>query len=1253
MLRSLLQFVGIVYLTICCCSGGSTSSLDTKSITVYCVILTRGSDNACQGYNFTEKNTLCHYMMNSKYFKSYETYIFESGSHIPYNYSDVVINNATNLTLTGMNQVQSSGKAIIDCNGAPTTFNFTDSSNIVITDLIFKSCIKVSLHINQPVENGLATIFFNNGANFSMLRVSVLNCADEAFFIQRAVGSIIIDSVEVVNCSADKDLEYLSSGNAIVYNHFCNSAKSDIIIRNSRFIHNENNFRKVHLSPASGLKIILNCPNVKIKLDNVTMSGNIGGNLAIIIFPTESNFYSSVEISSSIFEGGTALKGAGMTVIVNEIDSRNISCTKDNIFCQKKILQVYNTTFVNNSVTEYGSGLFIKYKEALLECNTMILVTFENINFIDNSVNCNGNVCGGGIAFHFYTMIITNYLHHGNPQIQVVLSNCSFQKNHVEPFDSGTGVIFVKSSHFFQLNNSSIIHNKATGIIGMSSNIILSQNITILNNTGYNGGGIFLCQNAVIYLKAHTNVTIAYNNAKRTGGGICIETNFLASRPICFFQLGKDSLIHQPLIDTISVNLHDNLAKYAGDNIFGGSIYHCYMIQLNKTQGFNSFNEVIFKKLFNVRNNTFKHSSISSPPHTICLCQNKKPSCKPSSPFQLQLFPGETFSIDVVLVGQLNGTVPGTVQASLKSRHSSLKQGEYVQSISSTDCSQLKYTIYIGNDSEELQLKVQHTGDISGFEASFSSMYIIEVKIKDCPFAFSHTNNIKNLSCDCSTLLKSHSEYAYCDITNKTIKRSPPAWIGMIQKENGLHSVAFHTFCPFDYCLNSKVDLFATNNSLQQDAQCAFNRTGVLCGSCSEGLSVVLGKTNCHSCSNYWLLLAIPFAMLGIGLLIVMIVFDITIADGTLSGIIFYFNIIGSNLPVFFPEQSEKFYTVLTSVLKLVISLINLESGISMCLFDGMDSYNKTWLEFSFPIYLWILTGCFIILARARCSWIVRRNAVKVLATFILLSYTRLLTSIAGALQVSEIQLESQEYELRWLADGNVKYFQGKHISLAIFSIMLGFLLFPFALCLLFIQCLQKVSEKRPFLWVNRFKPIFDVYTAPFTSSGRFWTGLLLLSRCVLLLITAVNVNGNPNTVLGAISITVVLLLLIAGLLPAGLYRRRCLNVLEYSSLVNLGILSSLIIIFKNYHLISHVFVSVEIFIFIGVVVNHFTKLKVMQKYFCCRKVKIVQKLTRLSHKTNLPDGVEYRNDQVCNNNTARFVYYFAEDREPLLATAD
>ena len=1247
-LISLIQIVSIMYIIPCTCSGESAAG--SKHITVYCVVSTSNIHNVCQGYNFTEQNTLYHYMkFGSKYFKSYQTYVFESGYHSLFESVQLKVAHRKHLTLAGPDFSNSSTQAVIDCNGTASSFRFQDSSNITITNLTFSSCIQQHSH-KVSNDSGKATLIFLSSIDAFLIGVKVLMSVDQAFFFQYVFGNLHLHNVEVANSNtAGKSIP--NSGNAIVYERCHHNAKSNLSVMNSRFVGNSNHVRKstVQLLGAGGLTIIMRCPNVTVKISNLTMvnnSGYNGGNLALFMFAVNV----SVEITNSMFESGKASYGGGLFIHLGEITYNKVSCNAN--YHQQRTLHINNTKFTKNTAYSHGGGVYLQHMESLSCESTENVVTFEYANFNENSVKYRG--LGGGIALHSYTLMITGYLYHGNPQLKVFLKNCYFHDNYVKVHakgGSGTGVVFAKLNHFLKLTNTTIFNNKATGIVGMKSNIILSQNITIINNTGFNAGGMLLCQNAVTYFDAYTSVSITKNTADNTGGGICVETEYLESRPTCFFQLGHDPLLNKSLVDTIKVSISDNLAGFAGSNIFGGSIDYCYVIQLSKVKHNSSHNINIYKQVFKVPRNTISFSSVSSPPRDICLCQKMTLHCKTLLPFQLHKFPGETFSIDVVLVGQFKGTVPGTVQASLKSRHSSIKQGEFVQNVSSTDCNQLNYTIYSRHSHEVLHLRVQRVGDISGFEASLkSNKFTIDIRIKDCPFAFNLTDDIKNSSCDCGRLLKSHSDYVYCDIMTQTVKRSPPAWIGIIEKGNSSNSVAFHSFCPFDYCLSSKVDLFATSNSLSQDAQCAFNRTGVLCGSCSDGLSVVFGSTKCHHCSNYWLLLIILFALSGTGFLIVLILFDFTIADGTLSGIIFYFNIIGSNLPVFFPEHSEQNITAVTSLLKVVISLINLGTGASMCLFHGMDAYIKAWLDFCFPLYLWILTGCFIFFAGSRCSWIVRRNAVKVLATFILLSYTRLLTAIAGALQVSEVQLEHQKYELRWLADGNIKYFRGKHILLAIFSVMFGLLLLPFALCLLFFPCLQKVSHKKAFSWVDRLKPFFDVYTGPFTASGRFWTGLLLFFRFILLFITAVNFDGNPNTVLGAISITVVLLLLIAGLLPAGLYRRRCLSALEYSSLINLGILSSLMFIFTYSTVISHVFVSVEILVFIGVIVHHFLKLKIINQSSCLTKTIMFLKYARLLCRNKLANRAEIDNDEAYNNIT-QFPYYVPEDREPLLAT--
>ena len=460
-----------------------------------------------------------------------------------------------------------------------------------------------------------------------------------------------------------------------------------------------------------------------------------------------------------------------------------------------------------------------------------------------------------------------------------------------------------------------------------------------------------------------------------------------------------------------------------------------------------------------------------------------------------------------------------------------LGPNENVQKIPTRNCTALNYTIYSRQNHEVLQLGAQVPGDVSGLEQLRDfQKYSINITLKECPFGFLRTNGRRSF-CDCNQLFHRHISHISCDIKHQTIRRVPPVWIGYVYRGPQSRVAAYHSHCPLDYCSSKVTYLHALENFLSQDEQCTYNRTGVLCGTCSEGFSSVLGSSECQYCSNYWLLLLIPFALLGVLLVVGLTLFNITVAEGTLSGIIFYCNIVGVNASTFFQGQSIPF---LTAFLETFVSLLNLETGISLCLFDGLDAYIKAWLNFSFPLYIWLITGVFIYLG-GHCSWVVKHNAVKVLATLILLSYARLLSAVSEALQISYVHIEDGNSERRWLIDGNVKYFQGKHIPLATFAILFIVLLLPFALCLCFIQCLQKGSHYSVFSWINRLKPFFDAYTGPFTSSGRFWTGLLLLSRGILFVISAMNTKGDSNTMLGICALTVTLLLLVAWVIPSGL----------------------------------------------------------------------------------------------------------------------
>ena len=75
---------------------------------------------------------------------------------------------------------------------------------------------------------------------------------------------------------------------------------------------------------------------------------------------------------------------------------------------------------------------------------------------------------------------------------------------------------------------------------------------------------------------------------------------------------------------------------------------------------------------------------------------------------------------------------------------------------------------------------------------------------------------------------------------------------------------------------------------------------------------------------------------------------------------------------------------------------LNLDFGFESCFYDGMDMYQNTWLQFLFPLYIWVLIVIVIVSSRFS-SWVTRKlgtNPVAVLATLVLLSYNKILHTV-------------------------------------------------------------------------------------------------------------------------------------------------------------------------------------------------------------------------------------------------------------------
>ena len=372
---------------------------------------------------------------------------------------------------------------------------------------------------------------------------------------------------------------------------------------------------------------------------------------------------------------------------------------------------------------------------------------------------------------------------------------------------------------------------------------------------------------------------------------------------------------------------------------------------------------------------------------------------------------------------------------------------------------------------------------------------------------------------------------------------------------------------------------------------------------------------------NICLLLLIPFAVMGVALVFLLLVCKLTVATGTLSGLVFYSNIVGANRTIFLPVESN-------DPLLVFIAWLNLDFGIETCFYDGMDAYSKTWLQFVFPAYIWLLVVIIIFISHysQRFANLLGSNPVSVLATLILLSYTKVLRTLIATAYFTH--LEYPTYNRRvWLYDANIDYISGKHIPLFLVAVLVFFFLFlPYTLLLLFGQWLQAISHLRLFSWVNRLKPFIDSYHAPYKPKHRYWLGLLLVLRCALLLVFAFNRQRDPSINLLAILVGAGILQLWAWV-SHGVYKNWCLDALEGSFTLNLIILGAATYYVNhsggNQLAVGYTSVIIALATFIAILAYH-----IFQQV---RQTKLWKKVPKLNLKFNKPNTKKAVNNSLNN----------------------
>ena len=462
------------------------------------------------------------------------------------------------------------------------------------------------------------------------------------------------------------------------------------------------------------------------------------------------------------------------------------------------------------------------------------------------------------------------------------------------------------------------------------------------------------------------------------------------------------------------------------------------------------------------------------------------------------LYPGQTASVPFCYPDNLTNINDAQLQVLVDINTNQTRftpcvvqwSNEMIQ-LTSKECTTLHYTIAFSTDNWcELFLKVPF-----GIRMEYNIFYIRQLS---CPLGFVKKDGI----CQCYPLFPLFG-ITDCNINSQTILRPANSWISASNQNNYFISL----ICPFHYCKARAMYL----NLAHPDMQCQFNRSGILCGQCQQGLSTVFGSSHCKHCSSIYLLLIIPITIAGLVLVLLLFFLNLTVTDGTINALILYVNIISINSATFFSDyHSTLAYTF--------VSLANFDLGIQTCFYNGMDDYAKMWLQLAFPFYLIFIATLLIIGSRYsnRIQTITAHRALPVLATLFLLSYTKFLRIASNVLffYSSITHLPSKHTTHVWSTDANIPLFRVQFTVLFVVCLILFLVLVYFNFILLFTKTLSR------FHFITKFKPLLDAYQGPYKIKFYYWTGLQLMLRTICFGLSSLDSNINLTISIVILSIT-------------------------------------------------------------------------------------------------------------------------------------
>ena len=1021
---------------------------------------------------------------------------------------------------------------------------------------------------------------------------------------------------------------------------------------------------------------------------NVQFQGNPDINSTRGIFVNDSD----ATVKKCIFKGNSgsnggaifASDGSNLTLMGNLFIGNRAQNMGGAIFANNSFLHFKGIVFIQNSA-HFGGALFLLYSEldSTVDSVTEVpdsgvpqyecLENFGSTTQPESTRECaicffnnTAAVAGGALmaqvsslSFSGYTLFQENFAEQEGGAV-TGLYRASFLFTGVTLFignkattEGGAAILGAIESEFnisgyalFRRNNCTTCYGGAASLSG-ESRMTLSDNITFEHNWAEMGGALYIRDSTVV-LKQHSTLVTSHNHARYFGGAIFHMDNInsfqcefvmgqlslvlaLITLPGCFLRLDEFDFSGNAPYDVFSYN---DTAGFDGQFLYGGLMDKCIVLDSYKVEGNLLYKVVTSYNIFHIKADYGNNgtNAISSEAYALCLCVNDKVYYCGQN-VQSKPYRGSQFNVSVLALSQGN-TITAPVLLAKISKTARLELNQDSQNLTS-NCTTISYNIYSTEDQENLTLYL----DKSCRDTGLAEM-VVTVEFERCPPAF----EISGDQCVCEERLQKYNAKCviYNNDNNITRRAGSRFWMGAQFLEETYEGLILYPSCPTDYCQTEEV-----NFSLSHlDSQCGFNHSGLLCGSCAANHSLMLGNSKCQECTNLHLLLTLAFAGAGIALVVFLSFLRLTVATGMINSVILYANIVQANRSFFFPDSAK------VNVLTVFIAWMNLDLGFPTCFYDGMDAYAHTWLQFAFPVYVWVLISVIIITSRysTLATKLIGSNPIAVLATLLLMSYAKVLRNIIEIYASVHLRYPNRNVTV-WLKDANVPYLRTHHLQLAVVcSVFVGMFFLPYTVLLLLGYKLYRFSRNRYLRWfMMKMKPLLDSYYAPYQKHTRYWTGLLLLVRCALYIVFSFDsIGGTDNSLLAIIAVFTILIAI--AWLSVRVYKSFYVNAIEAVMYLNVIGLAAATSNKANSPSLVYVLVGMAFAIMLGIILHHFHLLYIAKSAVW---LKVTTKLASFMQKNKLAKAKAEQSPLIPPLDTAIVSKSVVDLREPLLEEID